>query len=186
MYNLAHRVLKNLNTEIAHNISIKALKLGLYPKISFANTEILEQTIWGRRFQTPIGLSAGFDKNAEVIKPILNLGFSFTELGTVTPLAQAGNPKPRIHRFPKQQALINSLGFNNKGMDVFENNIINSNFKENFQDKISGINIGNYKETKDILSDLEILFEKLSIFFQVLQSLLYLNTLIQKLRNNSG
>ena len=114
MYNLAHRFLKNLNPETAHNISIQALKLGLYPKITFTNSEILEQTIWGRRFQTPIGLSAGFDKNAEVIKPILNLGFSFTELGTVTPLAQAGNPKPRIHRFPKHQALINSLGFNNR------------------------------------------------------------------------
>jgi len=161
MYNLAHRFLKNLNPETAHNISIQALKLGLYPKITFTNSEILEQTIWGRRFQTPIGLSAGFDKNAEVIKPILNLGFSFTELGTVTPLAQAGNPKPRIHRFPKHQALINSLGFNNKGMKIFENNITNSNFKENFQDKIVGINIGNNKETKDILSDLELLFEKL-------------------------
>src|SRR6056300_8728 len=161
MYSLAHRILKKLNPEIAHNLSIQGLKMGLYPKVNFKNINILEQTICGRRFQTPIGLSAGFDKNAELIKPILNLGFSFTELGTVTPLAQAGNPKPRIHRFPTQQALINSLGFNNKGMKVFENNITNSNFKENFQDKIVGINIGNNKETKDILSDLELLFEKL-------------------------
>ena len=161
MYNLAHRFLKHLNPETAHNLSIQALKLGLYPKINFSNSEILEQTIWGRRFQTPIGLSAGFDKNAEVIKPILNLGFSFTELGTVTPLVQTGNPKPRIHRFPKQNALVNSLGFNNKGMEIFENNIINSNFKENFQDKIVGINIGNNRETKDILNDLELLFDRL-------------------------
>ncbi len=159
MYNLAHQFLKHLNPETAHNLSIQALKLGLYPKIKFSNSEILEQTIWGRRFQTPIGLSAGFDKNAEVIKPILNLGFSFTELGTVTPLAQTGNPKPRIHRLPKQNALVNSLGFNNKGMEIFENNIINSNFKENFQDKIVGINIGNNKETKNILNDLEVLFD---------------------------
>ena len=76
MYSLAHRILKNLNPETAHNLSIQGLKLGLYPKVNFKNTNILEQTIWGRRFQTPIGLSAGFDKNAEVIKPILNLGFS--------------------------------------------------------------------------------------------------------------
>ena len=161
MYSLAHRILKNLNPEIAHNLSIQGLKMGLYPKVNFKNINILEQTIWGRRFQTPIGLSAGFDKNAEVIKPILNLGFSFTELGTVTPLPQKGNPKPRIFRFPKHQALVNSLGFNNKGLDNFERNIVNSNTNENFQDKIIGINIGNNKETKEIIYDLEKLFDRL-------------------------
>ncbi len=161
MYNLAHRFLKNINPEIAHNFSISGLKLGFYPKIKFDNTEILEQTIWGRRFQTPLGLSAGFDKNAEVIKPILSLGFSFTELGTVTPRPQPGNAKPRIHRLQNHKALINSLGFNNKGMDIFEQNIINSNIKENFQDKIVGINIGNNKDTKEILDDLEKLFIRL-------------------------
>ena len=161
MYSLAHRILKNLNPETAHNLSIKGLKLGFYPKINFKNTNILEQTIWGRRFQTPIGLSAGFDKNAEVIKPILNMGFSFTELGTVTPLPQKGNPKPRIFRFPIHQALINSLGFNNKGLNHFERNVVNTNNSENFQDKIIGINIGNNKETKEIIEDLEKLFDRL-------------------------
>ena len=161
MYSLAHRILKNLNPEIAHNLSIQGLKLGLYPKVNFKNTNVLEQTIWGRRFQTPIGLSAGFDKNAEVIKPILNMGFSFTELGTVTPLPQKGNPKPRIFRFPKYQALVNSLGFNNKGLDNFERNIVNTNNSENFQDKIIGINIGNNKETQEIIEDLEKLFDRL-------------------------
>ena len=95
MYNLAHRILKKLDPELSHNISIKALKLGIYPKIICKNTEILEQTIWGRTFKTPIGLSAGFDKNAEVINPILNLGFSFTELGTVTPCLLYTSPSPR-------------------------------------------------------------------------------------------
>ena len=161
MYSLAHRILKSLNPETAHNLSIQGLKLGLYPKVNFKNTNLLEQTIWGRRFQTPIGLSAGFDKNAEVIKPILNMGFSFTELGTVTPLPQKGNPKPRIFRFPKHQALINSLGFNNKGLDNFERNIVNTNASENFQDKIIGINIGNNKDTKQIIDDLEKLFDRL-------------------------
>ena len=161
MYSLAHWILKNLNPEIAHNLSIQGLKLGLYPKVKFKNTNILEQTIWGRRFQTPIGLSAGFDKNAEVIKPILNMGFSFTELGTVTPLPQKGNPKPRIFRFPKHQGLINSLGFNNKGLNHFERNVVNTNASENFQDKIIGINIGNNKETKEIIEDLEKLFDRL-------------------------
>ena len=161
MYSLAHWILKNLNPETAHNLSIQGLKLGLYPKVKFKNTNILEQTIWGRRFQTPIGLSAGFDKNAEVIKPILNMGFSFTELGTVTPLPQKGNPKPRIFRFPIHRALINSLGFNNKGLNHFERNVVNTNNSENFQDKIIGINIGNNKETKEIIEDLEKLFDRL-------------------------
>ena len=79
----------------------------------------------------------------------------------MTPLPQSGNPKPRIHRFPGQKALINSLGFNNKGMDVFERNINNSNLKENFQDKIIGINIGNNKDTVEILDDLKKLFDRL-------------------------
>ena len=77
MYKLAHRILKNLNPELAHNLSIKALKVGLYPKIRIQNTEILEQTIWGRRFQTPIGLSAGFDKNASLYNDFSNFGFGF-------------------------------------------------------------------------------------------------------------
>ena len=94
MYNLAHRILKKLDPELSHNISIKALKLGIYPKIICKNTEILEQTIWGRTFKTPIGLSAGFDKNAEVINKRHFLNFGFTEVGTITPLPQYGNPKP--------------------------------------------------------------------------------------------
>ena len=97
----------------------------------------------------------------KLIKPILNMGFSFTELGTVTPLPQKGNPKPRIFRFPQHQALVNSLGFNNRGLDSFERNIVNTNTSENFQDKIIGINIGNNKETKEIIEDLEKLFDRL-------------------------
>ena len=89
------------------------------------------------------------------------MGFSFTELGTVTPLPQKGNPKPRIFRFPKHQALVNSLGFNNRGLDSFERNIVNTNTSENFKDKIIGINIGNNRETKEIIVDLEKLFDRL-------------------------
>ena len=79
----------------------------------------------------------------------------------MTPLPQKGNPKPRIFRFPKHQALVNSLGFNNKGLDHFERNIVNTNTSENFQDKIIGINIGNNKDTKEIIGDLEKLFDRL-------------------------
>jgi dihydroorotate dehydrogenase len=162
MYNLAHRLLKKFNPEFSHNLSIKALKLGFYPKlIDKSDDTLLEQSIWGRRFKNPIGLSAGFDKNAEVIEPILNLGFGFTEVGTVTPLPQIGNPKPRIFRLNEHQAIANSLGFNNLGMEVFEKNINQFNMQSSLPNKIIGINIGNNKDTNDILDDLKILFDRL-------------------------
>ena len=164
MYKLGHYFLSKIDPELAHNISINALKLGLYPNIKQEHYEDLEQIIWGRAFKTPIGLSAGFDKNAEVIPSLFKLCFSFVEVGTVTPLAQKGNPKPRIHRFKKQKALINSLGFNNSGFEIFKKNILKSNMHNTFQDRILGINIGNNKNSEDVLDDLKILFENLYTF----------------------
>ena len=162
MYNLAHRLLSKFEPELSHNLSIRALKLGIYPKlIDKSEDTLLEQTIWGRRLKNPIGLSAGYDKNAEVIEPILNLGFGFTEVGTVTPRSQLGNPKPRIFRLREHQAIANSLGFNNLGMDVFEKNINQFNMQSSLPNKIVGINIGNNKDSIDILDDLKILFDRL-------------------------
>ncbi|MDA1284297.1 MAG: quinone-dependent dihydroorotate dehydrogenase [Proteobacteria bacterium] len=164
MYKFGHYFLSKIDPELAHNISINAFKFGLYPKINHQQYEVLEQIIWGRGFKTPIGLAAGFDKNAEVINALFNLGFSFVEVGTVTPLPQKGNPKPRIHRFHSEKALINSLGFNNKGSDQFKKNILKSNIKNNSKDRVLGINIGNNKNTEDILDDLKKLFEDLYRF----------------------
>lgn len=164
MYKFGHYCLSKIDPELAHNISINAFKLGLYPKIKHQQYEGLEQIIWGRGFKTPIGLAAGFDKNAEVIKALFNLGFSFVEVGTVTPLPQNGNPKPRIHRLHIQKALINSLGFNNKGSDQFKKNILKSNMMNTSKDRILGINIGNNKNTDDVLEDLKKLFEDLYRF----------------------
>ena len=164
MYKFGHYCLSKIDPELAHNITINAFKLGLYPKIKHQQYEGLEQIIWGRGFKTPIGLAAGFDKNAEVIKALFNLGFSFVEVGTVTPLPQDGNPKPRIHRLHIQKALINSLGFNNKGSDQFKKNILKSNMMYNSKDRILGINIGNNKNTDDVLEDLKKLFEDLYRF----------------------
>ena len=162
MYNLAHRLLSKFEPELSHNLSIRALKLGIYPKlIDKSEDTLLEQSIWGRRFKNPIGLSAGYDKNAEVIEPILNLGFGFTEVGTVTPRSQLGNPKPRIFRLREHQAIANSLGFNNLGMDVFEKNINQFNTQSSLTNKIVGINIGNNKDSINILDDLKILFDRL-------------------------
>ncbi len=164
MYKFGHYILSKIDPEIAHNLTIQAFKLGLYPKIKHQNHDGLEQILWGRAFKTPIGLAAGFDKNAEVITPLCKLGFSFIEAGTVTPLPQKGNSKPRIHRLKKQKALINSLGFNNKGSEQFKKNILKSNMTNNSQDRILGINIGNNKNTENILDDLKILFENLYRF----------------------
>ena len=164
MYKFGHYCLSKIDPELAHNLTINAFKLGLYPKIKHQQYEGLEQIIWGRGFKTPIGLAAGFDKNAEVIKALFNLGFSFVEVGTVTPLPQDGNPKPRIHRLHIQKALINSLGFNNKGSDQFKKNILKSNMINTSKDRILGINIGNNKNTDDVLEDLKKLFEDLYRF----------------------
>src|ERR1700761_3635795 len=83
----------------------------------------LEKEVFGLKFKNPVGLAAGFDKNAEVIGEMADLGFGFIEVGTVTPLPQPGNIKPRMFRLPEDKALINRMGFNNKGMDVVAENI---------------------------------------------------------------
>ena len=112
-------------------------------------------------FRNRLGVAAGLDKNGDYVDVLDSLGFGFIELGTTTPRQQSGNEKPRVFRYIHQEAVVNRLGFNNKGMDVFERNINNSNLKENFQDKIIGINIGNNKDTVEILDDLKKLFDRL-------------------------
>ena len=161
MYKLAHFFLSKIEPELAHKLSILGLRAGLHPKIKLKDNDSLKQIIWGRTFKTPIGLSAGFDKNAEVISPLFKLGFSYIEVGTVTPLAQKGNLKPRIFRLKKEKAIINSLGFNNIGLKAVKKNIIEKNFNNLFQDRILGVNIGNNKNTIEILDDLKVLFENL-------------------------
>ena len=103
-----------LPPELLHNLFIGFLKTQLYKtNNSFENLKI---KVFGNEFKNPLGLAAGFDKNAEVIKGAINLGFGFLELGTVTPMPQYGNPKPRIFRLEKEKAIINRNGFNNFGM----------------------------------------------------------------------
>ncbi len=109
----------------------------------------LEKEVFGLSFKNPVGLAAGFDKNAEVIGEMADLGFGFIEVGTVTPLPQPGNIKPRMFRLPADQALINRMGFNNKGMDVVAENIAayRKNAKEWQKGLIIGGNIGKNKVT---------------------------------------
>ena len=110
--------------------------------------QMLNIELLGKNFPNPIGLAAGFDKSAEVYNSLLKLGFGFVEIGTVTPLKQYGNPKPRIFRLEEDQALINRLGFNNDGMETIKNRI-----KSNSKKGILGVNIGPNKETKDQKND---------------------------------
>ena len=114
MFSSTIKILKFFPPEVAHTITINALK---YFKLNYNKYDdpILSQHLVGLDFPNPVGLAAGFDKNAEVVKSLFSLGFGFIEVGTITPMPQYGNPKPRIFRLEKDKAIINSLGFNNKG-----------------------------------------------------------------------
>ena len=113
-----------LDPELAHDLAIKALKTNLIVKDYEKNELILKTKLFGKEIPNPIGIAAGFDKNAEVYNPLFKLGFGFVEVGTVTPLSQYGNPKPRVFRLEEDCALINRLGFNNNGADDARSRII--------------------------------------------------------------
>jgi dihydroorotate dehydrogenase len=118
LYDLAASALRTLDPEDAHRLTVRALALGLGPRAP-APDPILATTIAGLSLSSALGLAAGFDKNAEVFGPMLAAGFGFVECGTVTPLAQAGNPRPRLFRLTDDQAVINRMGFNNQGLEAF-------------------------------------------------------------------
>ncbi|MGV8938333.1 MAG: quinone-dependent dihydroorotate dehydrogenase [Allorhizobium sp.] len=145
---LSRRGLFLIDPETAHGLSITALKSGLLPACAPSCDPRLAQTVAGLAFANPIGMAAGFDKNAEVPDAVLRLGFGFTEIGTVTPLAQSGNPKPRIFRLVEDEAVINRLGFNNEGHDAAF-----SRLQQRRSQGVVGVNIGANKETTDRIGD---------------------------------
>jgi len=118
LHDLAAGALRLLDPEEAHGLTLAALKAGLGPRARPADP-ILATTLAGMTLANPIGLAAGFDKNAEVAAPMLAAGFGFVECGTVTPRPQAGNPRPRLFRLTQDRAAINRLGFNNRGLEAF-------------------------------------------------------------------
>uniref|UniRef100_A0A1A9VJN4 Dihydroorotate dehydrogenase (quinone), mitochondrial n=1 Tax=Glossina austeni TaxID=7395 RepID=A0A1A9VJN4_GLOAU len=137
-----------LPPEVAHSLAIMALKKMPY-KNPIELPESLSVNFFGNKLRSPVGLAAGFDKNAEVIRPMLSFGFGFIEAGTVTRNPQYGNKKPRIFRLVDDQAIINRLGFNNKGIDYFLKQIDETKL----DDCIFGINIGKNSASKDQISD---------------------------------
>lgn len=149
LFALAAPVLKALPPETAHRATITALKLGLGPVASRPDDPVLAVTLWGRDFANPIGLAAGFDKDAEVVDPMLRLGFGFVEVGSVTPRAQPGNPRPRAFRLPDQQALINRYGFNNRGHAAAVARLEARRLNGAAAPGLLGINVGRNKDSRD-------------------------------------
>ena len=156
-------LLRLLPPETAHDITIKLLKSNLIFKNKKKEFATLRQTILGIDFLNPLGLAAGFDKNAEVIIPMLSYGFGFVEVGTITPKPQKGNQKPRIFRLIEDEAIINHLGFNNKGSEkVIEN--LKSFYNSDDVGGVVGINLGKNKSTKNDIDDYLYCIENLGIY----------------------
>jgi dihydroorotate dehydrogenase len=150
MFSKFRSLIFKIDPEIAHNLAIKSLKLNLAINIfdENKNDSMFHCDLFDKKLENPIGIAAGFDKNAEVYNPLFNLGFGFVEVGTITPLKQYGNPKPRVFRLVEDQALINRLGFNNLGSAN-----VSSRIRTNLPKGLLGINIGPNKNTEDKLND---------------------------------
>lgn len=144
-----------MDAETAHGVSINGLKTGGIKGGKCHKDKRLAQSVAGLEFPNPVGVAAGLDKNAEVPDALLNLGFGFTEVGTVTPLAQEGNPKPRIFRVIDDEAVINRLGFNNQGHEAALQRL-----KSRAQNGLVGVNIGANKESADLIKDYALGIEK--------------------------
>tara|TARA_Y100001970_G_C14217565_1_gene850611 strand:+ start:891 stop:1931 length:1041 start_codon:yes stop_codon:yes gene_type:complete len=144
-----------LDPEFAHSLAIKALKLNYYSSKKIKKDKSIETKIFGKSISNPIGIAAGFDKDAEVYNSLFKLGFSCVEVGTITPKKQYGNTKPRIFRLEEDEALINRLGFNNSGADTTRARITS-----NLPTGLFGINIGPNQDTKNKIEDYLICFRK--------------------------
>ena len=159
MFSILKPYIFSLDPEVAHDLAIKSLKFNILPKSIFnvEDEEMLETNLFNVTLPNPIGLAAGFDKSAEVYNSIFKLGYGFVEVGTVTPKRQVGNPKPRVFRLEKDQALINRLGFNNHGAEIVSQRISN-----NLPSGFLGINVGPNKDTVNKEKDYYICLSSLS------------------------
>ena len=150
MFTNLRSLIFKLDPEIAHNLAIKSLKFNFVPNIldDDRDNPLFKTELFNKNLDNPIGMAAGFDKNAEVYNSLFKLGFGFVEVGTITPLKQYGNPKPRVFRLIEDKALINRLGFNNLGaMNVVDR------IRSNSQTGLLGINIGPNMDTENRLND---------------------------------
>ena len=150
MFSKLRPLIFKVDPEKAHTLAIKSLKFNLIPNVfdESKNDPIFQTKIFDKELDNPIGMAAGFDKNAEVYNSLFKLGFGFVEVGTITPLKQYGNPKPRVFRLVEDEALINRLGFNNHGAEIVKDRI-----KRNNKMGLLGINIGPNKNSSNRLND---------------------------------
>jgi dihydroorotate dehydrogenase len=147
LYGLGQALLHALDPERAHDLAIKSLELGLHPRASEPDDPRLKQPVFGLNFGNPVGMAAGFDKNARVWKPLLATGFGFVEVGTLTPKPQSGNTSPRIFRSAADGAIINRLRFNNEGQEAALPRLAGR------RQGIVGVNIGADRDSQDRIGD---------------------------------
>jgi dihydroorotate dehydrogenase len=147
LFGLGQALLHALDPERAHDLAVKSLELGLYPRQAAPDDPRLAQELWGLKFGNPLGMAAGFDKDARVWAPLLATGFGFVEVGTLTPKAQRGNPSPRIFRSARDAAIINRLGFNNEGQEAALPRLSGR------RNGVVGVNIGANKDSEDRIAD---------------------------------
>ena len=147
-YGAIRPVLHLFTPERAHGLAISALKMGLAGSSNEKDDPLLATTVWGLQFPNPVGLAAGFDKDAEVMDAMLGQGFGFVEAGSVTPKPQPGNPKPRLFRLDEDRAVINRFGFNSKGLEYFAARLAARERKG-----IVGANVGKNRDAPEAAAD---------------------------------
>lgn len=161
LYAFVRPLLLRLDPETAHALTLAALKTGLVPPQSAPDDPALRVTLWHRIFPNPVGLAAGFDKNAEAIGPLLRLGFGFVEAGTVTPKPQRGNSRPRVFRNAATRAVINRMGFPGRGLTAFKLNLHRFLDSRPRPPGLVGINIGMNKSQTEPAKDYCLLLAQL-------------------------
>ena len=149
VYRLVRPLLRALPPETAHQLTVAVLAAGLAGRAHEPDPPSLRQRLWGFDFPNPIGIAAGFDKDARARAALLRLGFGFVEVGTVTPRPQPGNPKPRVFRLDDDEAVINRMGFNSGGLDA----LLARMARRDRGQGIVGVNIGRNRDTTDAATD---------------------------------
>ena len=153
VYPVVRPLLHCLDAEAAHGLAIRALKYGLAGKAPARPDPILTTHLFGLDFPNPIGIAAGFDKHGEVPDQLLDLGFGFVEIGSVTPKPQPGNPRPRLFRLPADRAVINRMGFNSIGHAAVSENLARRQRSGQKRRGIVGVNLGRNKDSSDAVAD---------------------------------
>jgi dihydroorotate dehydrogenase len=151
----------SLPAETSHNMAVWAMSNNILPKQEFYRNSILKQTLFGIEFANPVGMAAGFDKNARCLEALSNQNFGFAEIGTTTPVPQSGNPKPRLFRIKEDEAVVNRMGFNNEGVEIYSQRLRKWKYAGVGKcEMVVGANIGKNKDSANDSSDYLTCFDK--------------------------